>query len=242
MGKRGANKSKAESVPLFRTKQSLSCDWQSVDPTTATYAHLRHAFSFLNLVLFDDQLPPCLITFQRKAGTMGYFSHRRFESFDGVTTTDEIALNPLHFLRGDTETLSTVAHEMVHLWQHHFGDVSNDRYHNEQWAEMMINIGLIPSDTGEAGGKQTGQRMSHYIEPGGRFDQAANELIEKGFVVAYVEQTGPAQEIIKLKKRASKTRFSCNSCGQLAWAKPGSKIGCLICNLPLVEQVAPQFT
>jgi hypothetical protein len=235
MSERGIKKSKAEIVPLYRTKQSLSGDWQSVDPTTATYAHLRHAFGFLNRVLFDGRLPPCLITFQRKTGAMGYFSHSRFTSFDGVITTDEIALNPLHFILGDKETLSTVAHEMVHLWQHHFGNVTKDRYHNEQWAAMMINIGLIPSDTGKAGGKQTGQHMSHYIAPGGRFDQAANELIEKGFVVAYVEQTSREQELIKLKKRQSKTRYKCPACRQNAWAKPGANLICGDCHEQLTS-------
>ncbi|MDH8410092.1 sprT domain-containing protein, partial [Klebsiella pneumoniae] len=72
-------------------------------------------------------------------------------------------------------------HEMVHLWQHHHGNVSRAGYHNVEWAEKMVSIGLIPSHTGAPGGKQIGQHMSHYVEPAGRFDKAANELIQKGF-------------------------------------------------------------
>jgi hypothetical protein len=41
---------------------------------------------------------------------------------------------------------------------------------------MMLAVGLIPSDTGKPGGKQTGQRMTHYIEPEGQFDRACREL------------------------------------------------------------------
>lgn len=223
----------AEIIPLYRTKQYLSGDWRSVDPTTATYAHLRHAYGFFNRVFFENQLPQCLITTQRRKGMMGYFSRRRFTSFDGVSTTDEIALNPHHFTLGDKETLSTLVHEMVHLWQHHHGNVSRAGYHNVEWAEKMVSIGLIPSHTGTPGGKQIGQHMSHYVEPAGRFDKAANELIQKGFVVAYVEKTSIEQKVLQLKKRASKTRFSCRECGQLAWAKPGSEIDCRRCNLPL---------
>lgn len=233
MDQRSAKKSKAEIVPLYRTKQSLSGNWRSVDPTTATYAHLRHAYGFLNLVLFANQLPPCLITFQRKTGSMGYFCHKKFKSFDGVIYTDEIALNPLHFGLGDKETLSTLAHEMVHLWQHHFGHVTKERYHNEEWAELMVSIGLIPSHTGKVGGRQTGQRMSHYTDTGGRFDQAANDLIEKGFVVAYLEEVTPEQKVLQLKKRASKTRFSCR-CGQRIWGKPGTAATCSRCKQPFV--------
>ncbi|MFZ5682772.1 MAG: SprT-like domain-containing protein [Pseudomonadota bacterium] len=232
MSKSSTVYAKAEIVPLYRTKESLSSNWRAVDPTTATYAHLRHAYGFLSL-LFSDPLPPCLITFQRKTGSMGYFSHKKFTSYDGVIFADEIALNPLHFALGDKETLSTLVHEMVHLWQHHFGTVSGDCYHNEQWAQKMLSIGLIPSHTGKVGGRQMGQRMSHYIDPGGRFDQAANELIAKGFVVAYVEQLTPEQKVLKLKKNASKTRFSCR-CGQRIWGKPGTAATCSRCKQPFV--------
>lgn len=130
MNGNSSTNTEAEIIPLYRTKQYLSGDWPSVDPTTATYAHLRHAYGFFNRVFFENQLPQCLITTQRKKGMMGYFSRRRFTSFDGVSTADEIALNPHHFALGDKETLSTLVHEMVHLWQHHHGNVSRAGYHN----------------------------------------------------------------------------------------------------------------
>jgi SprT-like family len=225
----------AEIIPLFRTKQMLCADWHSVDPTTQTYAHLTHAFGFLNRELFDSQLPPALITFHQKKGMMGHFRRSRYKSFDGVRTADEIALNPLHFALGDVETLSTLAHEMVHLWQYDFGKITTPGDHNKEWAAKMMSIGLTPSDTAAAGGKQTGRRMSHFIEPGGKFARAANELIEKGFVVAFVEQASPEQELLKMKKLASKTRFECSGCGQLAWAKPGSQLDCRRCQRQLLQ-------
>jgi hypothetical protein len=33
----------------------------------------------------------------------------------------------------------------------------------------MEEVGLIPSSTGAPGGKRTGQSMSHYIDPDGKF-------------------------------------------------------------------------
>ena len=41
-------------------------------------------------------------------------------------------------------------------------------YHNREWASKMLEVGLVPSDTGQPGGKQTGQHMTHYIDPKGR--------------------------------------------------------------------------
>jgi len=45
----------------------------------------------------------------------------------------------------------------------------------------MKEIGLQPSSTGEPGGKETGQTVSHYIIPGGRYAKASAKLKAKGF-------------------------------------------------------------
>ena len=95
--------------------------------------------------------------------------------------TDEIALNPAHFAgRTPAEMLSTLVHEMAHLWQHHFGKPSRSGYHNKEWAAKMREIGLIPTDTGQPGGKDTGQKVTHNIEEGGRFDQACTAFLATG--------------------------------------------------------------
>jgi hypothetical protein len=129
------------------------------NPTAKTYAALNQAFDFFNVRLFAGELPPCLVTLQRKNKAYGYFAGGRFGSKDGTEITDEIALNPSHFKsRTDEQSLSTLAHEMTHLWQHHFGKPSRSGYHNKEWAAKMHAIGLHPSDTGRPGGKETGQQ------------------------------------------------------------------------------------
>ena len=65
--------------------------------------------------------------------------------------------------RDDIEWHSTLVHEMCHLWQEDFGKPSRGGYHNRQWADKMIQVGLMPTDTGEPGGQLTGQRVTHYI-------------------------------------------------------------------------------
>src|ERR1700679_2307104 len=96
-----------------------------------TYTSLDAAYSHFNRELFGGRLPPCLITMQRHKGAYGYFSGERFASLDDPREiTDEIALNPAHFAsRTTASTLSTLVHEMVHLWQHHFGTPSRVGYH-----------------------------------------------------------------------------------------------------------------
>lgn len=47
-------------------------------PTLQTAQELQAAFDHFNRLLFEGELPPCLITLQRKANCYGYFSHKRF--------------------------------------------------------------------------------------------------------------------------------------------------------------------
>lgn len=125
------------------------------NPTLKTYDGLNRAYAFFNDRLFAGELPAYLVTLQRAKKAYGYFAGGRFGSKDGKTVTDEIALNPSHFRDRTTEqSLSTLVHEMVHLWQHHFGKPSRAAYHNKEWAAKMHMVGLVPSDTGQPGGKE----------------------------------------------------------------------------------------
>src|SRR4051794_24596650 len=106
------------------------------NPTTQTYTSLQAAYDYFNTELFGGSLPPCLITMQRHKGAFGYFSGARFVSVaDPYEVTDEIALNPQHFATRKTiDVLATLAHEMVHLWQCHFGRPPRKGYHDREWA------------------------------------------------------------------------------------------------------------
>jgi predicted SprT family Zn-dependent metalloprotease len=199
------------------------------NPTGKTYGDLNEAYDFFNKRLFDDTLPRCLITMQRRSKTYGYFAGGRFGTRDGNEITDEIALNPSHFQSRTTEqSLSTLVHEMVHLKQHHFGKPGRTAYHNKQWAQMMKDVGLYPSETGQEGGREVGQRVSHYILPGQPFDRACAELVQGGLSVTYVEVWG--DEKSRTTKAASKTKYTCHECQTNAWAKPDTNLICGDCH------------
>lgn len=209
------------------------------NPTTLNYNVMTEAYNFFNENLFENSLPDCLITFQRKANTYGYFAFKRFSSHDNNETTDEIALNPATFKnRSTAETLSTLVHEMAHLWQYHLGTPAKSRYHNSQWANMMESLGLMPSDTSAPGGKRTGTRMSHYIIPGGRFDIACAELLSRGFSVPY-RDAWAEHDPYKKTKLASKTKFTCPSCRANAWARAAINLVCGDCDMEMLPPGAP---
>jgi len=161
-------------------------------PTHEAYSELETAFDFFNNELFDGQLKRPMLTLQREKRTYGYCSRQRFLSRNDGTMVDEIAMNPAYFaVRSIRQTLSTVAHEMVHQWQFHHGTPGRRGYHNREWAQKMESIGLMPSNTGEPGGKKTGEQMTHYIIPDGRFDRVCKELLTKDFTLSWVDKFPP---------------------------------------------------
>jgi hypothetical protein len=217
-----------------------------MSPTEQAYAEMQAAYQHFNRWLFDDQLPHCLITFNRKGVCIyGYFSAARFGRIDGGPTTDEIALNPIHFKSlGLREAMQTLVHEMTYLWQHHFGTPGRARYHNKQWADRMIAIGLMPSDTGKPGGNTTGDHMADYPIKGGRFLAALAALESSGFQLTWYDriiemflaahpQPLPAP-VMPIRTAASpsgkRVRFTCPGCAANAWGKASLNLICGDCN------------
>ena len=204
------------------------------NPTKQSYDTLNKAYEFFNRELFAGQLPYCLITLQRHKGALGYFAAERFKG--GEHTTDEIALNPNHFERGAARVLGTLAHEMAHLWQKHFGKMPRKGYHDKQWAQKMEQIGLVPSDTAAPGGKKTGQKMSHYIAEGGPFAIACAAFLAQNEALLYQDQWAGVEKIAKARSAASKTKYTCPSCDANCWAKPCSSFICGNCEETMEEQ------
>lgn len=158
-------------------------------PTQEAYAELQAAFDHFNHALFDDELPPCLITLQRERSIMGHYFQGRFVQTATGEMVDEIAMNPGYFASFPIEiTLSTLVHEMCHQWQYHHGKPSRAGYHNREWADKMEAIGLMPSTTGQPGGKRTGQQMDDYIIEAGPFAQACLSLLTRDYCLSWVDR------------------------------------------------------
>lgn len=196
-------------------------------PTFESYGELDEAYAFFNERLFgDDMLPPCLITLHRHAKAYGYFAPKRFERHTGKPVVDEIALNPDHFKgRKPEEVLSTLVHEMCHLWREHKCEKPPRRcYHDRQWAAKMKAVGLHPSSTGAPGGKEVGAKCSHYVIKGGAFSKACAELMKTGFAITWRAIPNGFE-----KKSGKRTKYTCPDCDSAVWGKAGLNIACGDC-------------
>lgn len=197
---------------------------------TALVTMLENAFDDLNAELFNGELPLVVITLHRHRNAYGYFAPQRYSRVDGDEHTHEIALNPDTFKsHRDREILSTLAHEMAHLWQEEKGTPPRRCYHDKQWAAKMEEIGLTPVNVDNPK-RKTGQRCSHDIIEGGRFDQAAKRTMANGFHIAFHSQDDRIASAIAKLKAKTKVAYVCPSCEAKVWGKPGLNVRCGECD------------
>jgi predicted SprT family Zn-dependent metalloprotease len=222
---RSQNASGGEKSSRRRQAKRVSYDTKNgeVDPTEDQFGAYRLAFGYFNRALFDGTLPRCLLNFSRHSRFRGFFAHKRWRK--GADLTNEISLNPDVLNRPLAESMATLVHEMVHHWQHEFGNPSRATYHNREWADRMESIGLMPSDTGQPGGKRTGQRVSHHIVPDGPFDRAF-QVMPTEYKLPWLSGA-PSSET--KPKRADKLKYSCKGCNIAVWGKAELYIICGDC-------------
>lgn len=218
--------------------------------TKSQFGTIEGLFNYYNKELFSGQLNDCMLNLSRKNGSMGFFAPERWQHPNGKTKIHEISINPDTFNIDDEEFHRTLIHEMCHLWQFDFGKPSRRSYHNKEWANKMISVGLMPSDTGKEGGNIVGQHMNDYTIEGGIFKTKFDAIKKDGhnlrlpyypvhypnfknarLTVAVREQTSTEQEEPEASASGVRIKYTCD-CGINVWGKSGLKIQCLDCNSP----------
>lgn len=166
-----------------------------VKPTNQLYSALQLAYDHFNEELFESELPEVLFTNQRQNGVLGYFAPNRWGATENGSKCHEIAINPAYVGRTTLiQLMQTMVHEMVHCWQQCFGKPSIRTYHNKQWSDKMISLGLMPSSTGQPGGAVVGQRMSDYPLAKGKFIYSCERLLrDKKFRLPWVDRFANVQ-------------------------------------------------
>ena len=219
---------------------------KSSSPTLTAYGEWQFAYDYFNKELFDGELPDCIITLNAEnPKVFGYFHGGQYAHLEGEIK-DELSMNPKHFFgRPLFAVLATLAHEMCHVWQFHYGEKKSLRtYHNQEWGDKMESIGLMPSLTGQPEGKKTGQSMSHYIIEGDIFEVTCKTLIEEdNFKISWsnreslitldddmLEPEGKDEKEPK-KKKQTRAKFTCSGCQANVWGKPSLNIICADCNI-----------
>ena len=203
-------------------------------PTLDTYNPLQHAYDVFNTYLFKGELPDCLITLQQSGQrVIAYYKPQAFKSkLEEGKFTDEIAFNPAHLSRTDLDTLSTMLHEVIHLWRNLQPKPSRRGYHDKVWAAKMKELGLQPVNCDNPE-REVGHKVSHTIIPGGQFEHLATDLLNGGWKLSWTD-SAPSEpeggtEKPKAKKKQTRAKYTCPCCEQNAWAKHGANLKCGEC-------------
>lgn len=84
-------------------------------------------------------------------------------------------------------------------------------------------------------GNKVGQRMTHYIETGGKFDKTCQEFLSNGFQLSWADKFGGQ----KVKVKSGRVKYTCESCGLNAWAKHNVELLCGACQqILLAEEIS----
>lgn len=203
------------------------------------YDFLYDAYRHFNKTLFSNVLPSkVVITIERRTNIKGYFSSSRFEVNGENINVSQITLNPSYFRSGEEKkVLSTLVHEMCHLYIDFKGKKGCYGYHSKEWSDLMEEVGLLPTSDGTKKGKKTGFRMTHLIIKGGKFEQECTKFLseKKNFdVIENNESLKYAEsELKKEKKSGIRVKYSCE-CSSV-WGKSSLIIYCKKCGKQMKE-------
>lgn len=239
--KKAPRKAKEDPAALVADIPAPKVSFKSnVAPSVEIATQLQHAFDHFNRRLFKDKLEPVIFSNVRLKKTLGYFWPSQWaRRADLKGKAHEIGLD-FSRLHGETdkEVMSTLVHEMAHQLIQQIGKAPAKPYHCKFWVAAMHMVGLNPIilDTkGQPTGKLTGPNSSHEIVKGGKFDEAASELLKEGFKFVWkCEAVIEPEKKPKAKKKAgAKAKHTCPECEANAWGKPTLKLLCGECEVPM---------
>lgn len=195
-------------------------------PTMQQYGGFQKAYDYFNETLFNSELSPCILTFNKKnKKTMGYFSANKWITKE--QKTHEICLCRDFLDAPLKEIFSTLVHEMCHQWQQEFGKPSRSGYHNTQWADKMEEVGLKSIEVSKEGiptGNRIGQSCSDEIIENGPFIKAFEIMPEEIQIPWKV-----IPDLTAKKAKTNKIKYVCG-CNNKVWGKPKLEIVCVKCS------------
>ena len=126
----------------IRENEKTVADWALSNLAKVLYSWT----DIFNMEFFKDQpVPVPAISFEKaKVKTLGYYLPTR-NSF-GIK--EHISLNLVHLDRPVWDILTTLLHEMCHSWQATYGKPSNSWFHNKEFREKMLEMGIVVNGKG----------------------------------------------------------------------------------------------
>ena len=166
-----------------------------------------------------------------------------------------LGINPRYLVKGNEYVLSTLCHELCHIYENAFIHIPRGGYHDKAWADLMKDCGLEPVYL-----NKSKTAVNEKIIEGGEFEAFVKDFTDEYgdyFNVVEYSQTvaqgykdknpdsdadlsnaptaDNADKPIKVYNR-NKTKYICRCCGLTVWGKAGLDISCNECMETLDEE------
>ena len=169
-----------------------------------------------------------------------------------------LGINSKYLDRDVSAILSTICHELCHIYENAYIHIPRGGYHDRQWVELMEGCGLTPVFL-----NKSKTSVSTKIAEGGAFEEFVKTFKEKHGedyfnIVEYsieiehktkvalgieegedTEDSSPkadnADKPVK-KYNRNKVKYTCPDCGMHLWGKSNLSIICGECNMKLEEE------
>ena len=172
------------------------------------------------------------------------------------TKLQYMGINPDYLDRNIGEILSTICHELCHVYEHAYIHIPRGGYHDKQWANLMEECGLEPIYN-----NSSKTSVTHKIVPGGVFEKFVTDFTEK-YGADYFNIVSYSIEVAKRTRKElgieepedddspkpdnadkpikkynrNKIKYVCHGCGLKVWGKSGLDISCNECMETLEEE------
>lgn len=228
---------------MFNTKYSVELYNQEDGDV---FADADRFFGCTSKTLFEGRLSVPVFSFTRNPRSKGAFLPKRYASVEG-TVRHGIALNSEHCQAiGDDGTMDLLGFLIV---QQARRDLRPEGRNGKRGTPGNVDVWILNICSGigldlfseqDGEDRQTGYGLTVRRIEGGPFDLMCRELVVSGFRFRWRENTpnvdgdeatGPNTP--PEQKKQTRDRYECPECELIALAKPGAKLTCGSCNLPM---------
>jgi len=204
-------------------------------PVRETDNYFNKAYDLFNKRLHNGALPGGKFDFRPLSKSLSQFKAAKVHDIqDGYH--DHIIINSTMLLKADEiKILAALDDAMISQEQFYFGEPGRNAYRNKERASMSKEVGLFPSNTGQEGGKETGDYLSFYIIEDSPFYEAAKEFLSYGYKIQWEEIKQPPAASNENKN----IKYVCPDpdCKQSFRSKMNAQLNCAFHNLLCVIEV-----
>lgn len=214
------------------------CNKRNIYTMSEAQAALMNAFNLINQHFYNGELEKPIITLQEaKTDNFGSFELNK-HWVQGDTCRYQINLNVLYLSRPIQDTIATLMHEIVHLYNRQNGIKDYSRgtaYHNKEFLKTAQTHGLdLLEYSKKIGYSQVYPSASTLEWIDKNISIKEFRLYKRTFGISPPhkqdgEPEGEGGEKTEPKKKQSYRKYKCPKCGLIVRATKDCRIACIEC-------------